>query len=39
VGDPGKLHTWPDAEEIEQLTPGPVRRRARFREVHGRGRS
>ena len=34
VTDPGKLHTWQDAEEVEQLTPGPVRPGTRFREVH-----
>jgi len=34
VTDPAKLHTWQDAEEVEQLTPGPVRPGTRFREVH-----
>ena len=34
VTDPANLHTWQDAEEIEQLTPGPVRPGTRFREVH-----
>jgi uncharacterized protein YndB with AHSA1/START domain len=34
VTDPSKLGTWQDAEEIEQLTPGPVGPGTRFREVH-----
>jgi uncharacterized protein YndB with AHSA1/START domain len=32
--DPSKLASWQDAEEIEQLTPGPVGSGTRFREVH-----
>ena len=32
--DPAKLGTWQDAEEVEQLTPGPVGVGTRFREVH-----
>jgi uncharacterized protein YndB with AHSA1/START domain len=32
--DPDKLPTWQDAEEVEQLTDGPVRAGTRFREVH-----
>ena len=32
--DPAKLGTWQDAEEVEQLTPGPVGAGTRFREVH-----
>jgi uncharacterized protein YndB with AHSA1/START domain len=32
--DPSKLASWQDAEEVEQLTPGPVRPGTRFREVH-----
>jgi uncharacterized protein YndB with AHSA1/START domain len=34
VTDPAKLGTWQDAEEIVQLTPGPVGAGTRFREVH-----
>jgi Polyketide cyclase / dehydrase and lipid transport len=34
IADPAKLATWQDAEDIEQLTPGPVGRGTRFREVH-----
>jgi uncharacterized protein YndB with AHSA1/START domain len=34
VTDPSKLPTWQDAEEIVQLTPGPVGAGTRFREVH-----
>jgi uncharacterized protein YndB with AHSA1/START domain len=34
VTDPAKLHTWQDAEAVEQLTDGPVRPGTRFREVH-----
>src|SRR3954463_1720837 len=34
VTDPAKLGTWQDAEEVEQLTPGPVGVGTRFREVH-----
>ena len=32
--DPAKLGTWQDAEEVTQLTPGPVGPGTRFREVH-----
>jgi hypothetical protein len=32
--DPAKLGTWQDAEEVEQITPGPVGAGTRFREVH-----
>ena len=32
--DPANLHAWQDAEDVEQLTPGPVRPGTRFREVH-----
>ncbi len=41
VTDPTKLSAWQDAEEVVQLTEGPVRPGTRFREVHtamGRGR-
>jgi uncharacterized protein YndB with AHSA1/START domain len=34
VTDPGKLHTWQDAEEVVQLTPGPLGAGSRFRETH-----
>lgn len=34
VTDPAKLSTWQDAEEVLQLTDGPVRAGTRFREVH-----
>jgi uncharacterized protein YndB with AHSA1/START domain len=34
VTDPAKLSTWQDAEEVSQLTPGPVGAGTRFREVH-----
>jgi uncharacterized protein YndB with AHSA1/START domain len=34
VTDPAKLSAWQDAEEVEQLTDGPVRAGTRFREVH-----
>jgi uncharacterized protein YndB with AHSA1/START domain len=34
ITDPSKLSRWQDAEHIEQLTPGPVGRGTRFREVH-----
>jgi uncharacterized protein YndB with AHSA1/START domain len=34
VTDPAKLSTWQDAEEVVQLTPGPVGVGTRFREVH-----
>src|SRR3954447_12775785 len=34
VTDPAKLSRWQDAEEVEQLTDGPVRAGTRFREVH-----
>jgi hypothetical protein len=34
VTDPSKLGTWQDAEEVTQLTPGPVGPGTRFREVH-----
>ena len=40
--DPAKLPAWQDAEEVQQLTEGPVRAGTRFREVHkalGRRRS
>src|SRR3954464_11205510 len=37
--DPANLSAWQDAEEVEQLTEGPVRVGTRFREVHkGMGR-
>jgi uncharacterized protein YndB with AHSA1/START domain len=32
--DPAKLGTWQDAEDVEQLTPGPVGAGTRLREVH-----
>jgi uncharacterized protein YndB with AHSA1/START domain len=32
--DPSKLSTWQDAEEVVQLTPGPVGAGTRLREVH-----
>ena len=34
VIDPAKLSVWQDAEEVHQLTDGPVRAGTRFREVH-----
>jgi uncharacterized protein YndB with AHSA1/START domain len=34
VTDPAKLSAWQDAEEVVQLTEGPVRAGTRFREVH-----
>ena len=34
VTDPTKLSEWQDAEEVQQLTEGPVRAGTRFREVH-----
>jgi uncharacterized protein YndB with AHSA1/START domain len=34
VTDPAKLSAWQDAEEVQQLTDGPVRAGTRFREVH-----
>src|SRR3954451_3612075 len=34
VTDPAKLSRWQDAEEVQQLTDGPVRAGTRFREVH-----
>jgi hypothetical protein len=34
ITDPSKLANWQDAEHVEQLTPGPVARGTRFREVH-----
>ena len=34
VIDPAKLSAWQDAEEVQQLTDGPVRAGTRFREVH-----
>jgi uncharacterized protein YndB with AHSA1/START domain len=34
VSDPAKLSVWQDAEEVQQLTDGPVRAGTRFREVH-----
>lgn len=40
--DPAKLASWQDAQDVEQLTPGPVGRGTRFREVHkvmGRART
>jgi uncharacterized protein YndB with AHSA1/START domain len=33
MADPTKLSTWQDAEEVTQLTPGPVAAGTRFREV------
>jgi uncharacterized protein YndB with AHSA1/START domain len=32
--DPGKLGTWQDAEEVVQLTPGPLGAGTRLRETH-----
>jgi uncharacterized protein YndB with AHSA1/START domain len=32
--DPSKLSTWQDAEEVVQLTPGPLGPGTRLREVH-----
>jgi uncharacterized protein YndB with AHSA1/START domain len=32
--DPSKLHTWQDAEEVVQLTPGPRGAGTRMRETH-----
>src|SRR5690348_11993106 len=32
--DPAKLPEWQDAEDVQQLTDGPVRAGTRFREVH-----
>jgi hypothetical protein len=34
VTDPAKLGSWQDAEDVVQLTPGPVGPGTRFREVH-----
>src|SRR3954453_12355940 len=34
VTDPAKLSVWQDAEEVQQLTDGPVQAGTRFREVH-----
>jgi uncharacterized protein YndB with AHSA1/START domain len=34
VTDPAKLSTWQNAEEVTQLTPGPVGPGTRFRETH-----
>src|SRR3954452_24511440 len=34
VSDPTKLSVWQDAEEVQQLTDGPVQVGTRFREVH-----
>src|SRR3954467_4736802 len=34
VADPAKLSAWQDAEEVQQLTDGPVQAGTRFREVH-----
>jgi uncharacterized protein YndB with AHSA1/START domain len=34
VTDPANLSAWQDAEEVQQLTEGPVRAGTRFREVH-----
>jgi uncharacterized protein YndB with AHSA1/START domain len=32
--DPSKLSTWQDAEEVTQLTPGPLGVGTRLREIH-----
>lgn len=32
--DPSKLSTWQDAEEVTQLTPGPLGAGTRLREIH-----
>jgi uncharacterized protein YndB with AHSA1/START domain len=32
--DPSKLSTWQDAEEVVQLTPGPLGAGTRLREIH-----
>ncbi|HEV7807838.1 MAG TPA: SRPBCC family protein [Solirubrobacteraceae bacterium] len=32
--DPSKLSTWQDADEVTQLTPGPLGAGTRLREVH-----
>src|SRR3954447_698822 len=34
VTDPTKLSAWQDAEEVQQLTDGPVQAGTRLREVH-----
>ena len=34
ITDPAKLSAWQDAEDVQQLTDGPVRAGTRFREVH-----
>jgi len=34
ITDPSRLASWQDAEDVEQLTPGPVGVGTRFREVH-----
>src|SRR3954470_2421978 len=34
IADPANLSRWQGAEEVEQLTDGPVRAGTRFREVH-----
>ena len=34
VTNPAKLSAWQDAEEVQQLTDGPVQAGTRFREVH-----
>jgi hypothetical protein len=34
VTDPAKLPTWQDAEEVTQITPGPIGAGTCFREVH-----
>jgi uncharacterized protein YndB with AHSA1/START domain len=34
LADPAKLTTWQNADEVTQLTPGPVGVGTRFREVH-----
>src|SRR3954447_20455991 len=34
VADPAKLSAWQDAEEVQQLTDGPVQTGTRLREVH-----
>lgn len=34
ITDPAKLGTWQDAEDVAQLTPGPLGVGSRLREVH-----
>lgn len=34
ISDPAKLSLWQDAEEVQQLTDGPVQAGTRLREVH-----